>query len=44
MVTHEDDIAAYAKRHLLMKDGKLVKDDGGMGEREMGIGMEKARK
>ena len=44
MVTHEDDIAAYAKRHLLMKDGKLVKDDGGMGEREIGIGMEKARK
>ena len=30
MVTHEDDIAAYAKRHLLMKDGKLVKDDGGV--------------
>ena len=28
MVTHEDDIAAYAKRHLLMKDGKLIKDDG----------------
>ena len=27
MVTHEDDIAAYAKRHLLMKDGKLIKDD-----------------
>ena len=27
MVTHEDDIAAYAKRHLVMKDGKLVKDD-----------------
>ena len=27
MVTHEDDIAAYAKRHLLMKDGLLVKDD-----------------
>jgi len=26
-VTHEDDIAAYAKRHLVMKDGKLVKDD-----------------
>lgn len=24
MVTHEDDIAAYAKRHLVMKDGKLV--------------------
>ena len=28
MVTHEDDIAAYAKRHLVMKDGKLVRDDG----------------
>ena len=28
MVTHEDDIAAYAKRHLLMTDGKLDKDDG----------------
>ena len=27
MVTHEDDIAAYAKRHLLMRDGKLIKDD-----------------
>jgi putative ABC transport system ATP-binding protein len=27
MVTHEDDIAAYATRHLLMKDGNLVKDD-----------------
>jgi len=27
MVTHEDDIAAYAKRHLVMKDGKLVKDE-----------------
>jgi putative ABC transport system ATP-binding protein len=27
MVTHEDDIAAYAKRHLVMRDGKLVKDD-----------------
>ena len=27
MVTHEDDIAAYAKRHLLMQDGHLVKDD-----------------
>ena len=23
----EDDIAAYAKRHLVMKDGKLVRDD-----------------
>ena len=28
MVTHEDDIAAYAGRHLLMKDGRLVQDDG----------------
>lgn len=28
MVTHEDDIAAYAKRHLVMRDGRLVKDDG----------------
>ncbi|MCQ2391424.1 MAG: ABC transporter ATP-binding protein [Kiritimatiellae bacterium] len=27
MVTHEDDIAAYAKRHLVMRDGKLIKDD-----------------
>ena len=27
MVTHEDDIAAYAKRHLVMKDGNPVKDD-----------------
>ena len=27
MVTHEDDIAAYATRHLVMKDGRLVKDD-----------------
>jgi len=27
MVTHEDDIAAFAKRHLLMKDGHLVKDE-----------------
>lgn len=26
MVTHEDDIAAYARRQLLMRDGKLVKD------------------
>ena len=27
MVTHEDDIAAYATRHLVMKDGRLIKDD-----------------
>ena len=25
MVTHEDDIAAYAKRHLVMRDGHLIK-------------------
>ena len=29
MVTHEDDIAAYATRHLVMKDGHLVSDDKG---------------
>ena len=27
MVTHEDDIAAYARRHLVMRDGQLIKDD-----------------
>ena len=27
MVTHEDDIASFAKRHLVMKDGVLVKDE-----------------
>jgi putative ABC transport system ATP-binding protein len=27
MVTHEDDIAAFANRHLVMRDGKLIKDD-----------------
>ncbi|MBO7166983.1 MAG: ABC transporter ATP-binding protein [Kiritimatiellae bacterium] len=27
MVTHEDDIASYAKRHLVMRDGLLIKDD-----------------
>ena len=29
MVTHEDDIAAYAKRHVVVRDGKIVKDDKG---------------
>jgi len=24
MVTHEDDIAAHAKRRVLMRDGKIV--------------------
>ena len=38
MVTHEDDIAAYAKRHLLMRDGKLVKDDGGRGATALPVG------
>jgi putative ABC transport system ATP-binding protein len=27
MVTHEDDIAAYASRQLVMKDGHLVRDE-----------------
>ncbi len=31
MVTHEDDIAGFAKRHLVMRDGLLVKDDGASG-------------
>lgn len=28
MVTHEDDIASYAKRHVVMRDGKVMRDDG----------------
>ena len=28
MVTHEDDIAAYARRHIVMRDGKVLSDDG----------------
>jgi len=31
MVTHEDDIAAYAKRHIVMRDGKVMVDDKGGG-------------
>ena len=31
MVTHEDDIAAYAKRHIVMRDGKVRRDDLGQG-------------
>ena len=31
MVTHEDDIAAYAKRHVVMRDGKIMRDDHGEG-------------
>ena len=27
MVTHEDDIAAYAKRHVVMRDGRVMRDD-----------------
>ena len=27
MVTHEDDIAAYAKRHVVMRDGHVMVDD-----------------
>ena len=29
MVTHEDDIAAYATRHVVMRDGRVMRDDGG---------------
>ena len=31
MVTHEDDIAAYATRHIVMRDGKVLRDDHGEG-------------
>ena len=31
MVTHEDDIAAYARRHVVMRDGRVMRDDGGDG-------------
>jgi ABC-type lipoprotein export system ATPase subunit len=31
MVTHEDDIAAYAKRHIVMRDGRVMRDDLGEG-------------
>ena len=31
MVTHEDDIAAYATRHIVMRDGKVMRDDHGEG-------------
>jgi len=34
MVTHEDDIAAYAKRHVVMRDGKVMRDDRGEGGRK----------
>lgn len=34
MVTHEDDIAAYAKRHIVMRDGKVMCDDHGEGGRK----------
>ena len=27
MVTHEDDIASYAKRRIVMKDGKVIRED-----------------
>jgi putative ABC transport system ATP-binding protein len=26
MVTHEEDIATYAKRHIVVRDGKIIKD------------------
>ena len=31
MVTHEDDIASYAHRRVVMRDGKIVVDDGATG-------------
>ena len=34
MVTHEDDIAAYAGRHIVMRDGKVMCDDRGEGGRK----------
>ena len=34
MVTHEDDIAAYAKRHIVMRDGRIMRDDRGEGGRK----------
>lgn len=34
MVTHEDDIAAYAKRHIVMRDGRVMRDDRGQGGRK----------
>lgn len=34
MVTHEDDIAAYAKRHIVMRDGRVMRDDRGEGGRK----------
>ena len=34
MVTHEDDIAAYASRHIVMRDGKVMCDDHGEGGRK----------
>ena len=34
MVTHEDDIAAYAKRHIVMRDGHVMRDDFGKGGRK----------
>ncbi len=34
MVTHEDDIAAFATRHVVMRDGKVMRDDKGEGGRK----------
>ena len=34
MVTHEDDIAAYAARHIVMRDGRVMRDDRGEGGRK----------
>ena len=32
MVTHEDDIAAYARRQIRLRDGLIESDSGGLGE------------
>ena len=30
LVTHEPDMAAYARRHIVFKDGRLIRDDRGL--------------
>jgi putative ABC transport system ATP-binding protein len=34
LVTHEQDIAAYAQRRVVFKDGEIVSDDKAAQERE----------
>ncbi|MBP5285739.1 MAG: ABC transporter ATP-binding protein [Kiritimatiellae bacterium] len=38
MVTHEDDIAAYAKRHVVMRDGRIMRDDASCGSARKTVG------